>query len=70
MISLAILGHGVVGSGVAEILLGNADGVAAKAGDSLCLKRILDLRAFPDLPYADRFTTDFQDILQDENDNI
>ncbi|MBQ8751661.1 MAG: homoserine dehydrogenase [Clostridia bacterium] len=65
MISIAILGHGVVGSGVAEILMNNADGVAAKAGDSLQVKRILDLRSFPDLPYAHLFTTEFQDILQD-----
>ena len=66
MIAIAILGHGVVGSGVAEILRHNAEGVAAKAGDTLQLKRILDLRAFPDLPYADLFTTDFQEIVQDE----
>ena len=66
MISIAILGHGVVGSGVAEVLANNADGIAAKAGDSICVKRILDLRTFPDLPYADKFTTDFNDILEDE----
>ena len=65
MISIAILGHGVVGSGVAEVLANNADGIAAKAGDSIEVKRILDLRAFPDLPYADKFTTDFNDILED-----
>ena len=63
MIAVAILGHGVVGSGVAEILRQNAEGVAAKAGDTLQLKRILDLRTFPELPYADLFTTDFQEIL-------
>ena len=65
MIAVAILGHGVVGSGVAEILRQNAEGIAAKAGDTLQLKRILDLRSFPELPYADLFTTDFQDILRD-----
>ena len=65
MISIAILGHGVVGSGVAEVLANNADGIAAKAGDSICVKRILDLRTFPDLPYADKFTTVFNDILED-----
>ena len=70
MIAIAILGHGVVGSGVAEILRHNAEGVAAKAGDTLQLKRILDLRAFPDLPYADLFTTDFNDILEDEEIRI
>lgn len=65
MISVAILGHGVVGSGVAEVLLQNADTITRKAGDSLVVKRILDLRTFPDLPYADLFTTEFETILQD-----
>lgn len=70
MISVAILGHGVVGSGVAEILLNNAETVANKAGDTLVLKRILDLRTFPELSYADRFTTDFNTILQDDEIRI
>ena len=65
MISVAILGHGVVGSGVAEVLTTNAKGIAAKAGDSIEVKRILDLRSFPDLSYADKFTTNFDDILND-----
>ena len=48
MISIAILGHGVVGSGVAEIVLHNQEGVAAKAGVAVQINRILDLRTFPD----------------------
>ena len=47
MIAIAILGHGVVGSGVAEVLRNNAEGIAAKAGQSIEVRRILDLRAFP-----------------------
>lgn len=70
MISVAILGHGVVGSGVAEVLMQNAAHIADKAGDALQVKRILDLRAFPDLPYADLFTTNFDEILQDEDIRI
>ena len=65
MINIAILGHGVVGSGVAEVLHRNGQSIAHKAGDSIAIKRILDLRAFPDLPYADRFTTSFDDIASD-----
>lgn len=70
MINVAVLGHGVVGSGVAEILRNNAAGVARKAGDTVELLRILDLREFPDLPYADRFTKNFDDILQDDRIDI
>ena len=70
MISIAILGHGVVGSGVAEVICNNAAGIAAKAGDAIEVKRILDLRSFPDLPYADKFTTIFDDILNDADIRI
>ena len=70
MIRIAILGHGVVGSGVAEVLLQNRDTITHKAGDTIEVKRILDLRTFPDLPYADRFTTVFDDILGDDEIRI
>ena len=66
MVSIAIMGHGVVGSGVAEVLLTNADSIAKKAGDGIEVKRILDLREFPDSPLADRFTKDFNEILNDD----
>ncbi len=70
MVYVAIMGHGVVGSGVAEVLLKNADSIAKKAGKSIEVKRILDLREFPDSPFADRFTKDFNDILNDEDIRI
>ncbi len=65
MIYVAILGHGVVGSGVAEVLRKNAQSIAHKAGDTIEIRRILDLREFPDSPYAALFTKDFKDILND-----
>lgn len=65
MIYVAILGHGVVGSGVAEVLLKNRSSIAHKVGEELEIRRILDLRDFPDSPYADRFTKNFDEILQD-----
>ncbi len=70
MIAIAILGHGVVGSGVAEVLRTNADSIAKKAGEALAVKRILDLRSFPDLPYADLFTTEFDSIVEDDEIRI
>ncbi len=70
MVSIAIMGHGVVGSGVAEVLLKNADSIAKKAGDAIEVKRILDLREFPDSPLADRFTKDFNDIVNDSEIRI
>lgn len=65
MISIAIMGYGVVGSGVAEVLLKNAKNITRKAGEEIAVQRILDLRAFPDSPLADRFTTRFEDIVED-----
>ncbi len=65
MISVAILGHGVVGSGVAEILLTHKQKLFAHVGEEIYIKHILDLREFPDSPLADRFTKNFEDIIND-----
>ncbi len=65
MMKVAIMGHGVVGCGVAEVLHGNAAHIAHKAGDTIEIKRILDLREFPDCSYADLFTKSFEDIVSD-----
>ena len=70
MIQVAILGHGVVGSGVAEVLRKNAAGIAHKAGDAIEITRTLDLREFPETPYADLFTKNFDDILHDADIRI
>ncbi len=70
MVSIAIMGHGVVGSGVAEVLLKNTDSIAKKAGKQIEVKRILDLREFPDSPLADRFTKDFNEIVSDSEISI
>lgn len=67
MINVAIMGHGVVGSGVAEILINHADRIAAKAQTKVNVKYILDLRDFPDLSYSDKFIKDFDTILNDDS---
>lgn len=67
MINVAIMGHGVVGSGVAEILINHADRVAFKAQTQVNVKYILDLRDFPDLSYSDKFIKDFNTILNDDS---
>lgn len=67
MINVAIMGHGVVGSGVAEILINHADRITAKAQTPVNVKYILDLRDFPGLSYSDKFIKDFNIILNDDN---
>jgi homoserine dehydrogenase len=65
MISVAIMGHGVVGSGVAEIITTHKKKLFSSIGEEVYVKHILDLREFPDSPLADRFTKNFDDILND-----
>ncbi len=66
MIQVAILGHGVVGSGVAEILLTHKESLQKKVHEEISIKRILDLRDFPGLSYSDKFTKNFEDIVNDD----
>lgn len=70
MAKIAVLGHGVVGSGVCEVIEENQDSIIRRAGQPIEVKRILDLRDFDDLPYCDKFTKDFNDILNDDEISI
>ena len=65
MINVAILGFGVVGSGVAEVLATNARHIDEKVDNPVRLKYILDVRDFPDSPFADKVIHDFSMIEQD-----
>ena len=67
MINVAIMGHGVVGSGVAEILINHSDRITQKAHTDVNVKYILDLRDFPDSPYSEKFIKDFNTILDDDS---
>ena len=65
MQKIAVLGYGVVGSGTVEVFYKNKENLEKKAGEELDIKYILDLRDFPDSPYADKFVKDFNVILND-----
>ena len=70
MKKIAILGFGVVGSGVAEVLTQNKDIIEKKLGESIEIKYILDLRDFPDSPFAYKVIHDFNLILNDPEISI
>lgn len=70
MVNVAILGFGVVGSGVAEVLAKNGDHIDKKVDNLIRLKYILDVRDFPDSPFADKFVKDFSVIEDDPDVNI
>lgn len=65
MIKAAVLGFGTVGSGVVELFDINRASVARRVPEGVEVKYILDLREFPDSPYADRVVHDFNIILED-----
>ena len=65
MMHIALLGFGTVGSGTAEVLTSNKSMIEAYIGDEINIKYILDLREFPDSPFADRIVHDFDTILND-----
>ena len=70
MIDIAIMGHGVVGSGVAEILINHNERVSSRVKEDINVKYILDLRDFDSLDYSDKFTKDFNEILNDNSVSV
>lgn len=62
---VAIMGYGTIGSGVAEILRVNHDIIAKRAGVSLELKYVLDLRSFPQDPVEKLIVNDYRIIRDD-----
>ena len=70
MVEIAIMGFGVVGSGVGEVLREHAESIARRAKEEIYIKYILDLRDFPDSPFAGRFIKDFNTILNDPDIRI
>lgn len=65
MDKLAVLGCGVVGSGVVELFAKNQALIEKRCGKKLQMAYILDLRDFPDRPYADLLVKNIDPILAD-----
>ena len=65
MKKIAVLGYGVVGSGVVELFYRNQKKIENNTGEKLEIGYILDLREFPGDPYEDRVVHDIQVILDD-----
>lgn len=66
MKNVAVLGYGVVGSGTVELFEKNRESINAKVGRDCDIKYIVDLRDFPNSPFADRFVKDFNTVLEDD----
>ncbi len=70
MVQIAIMGYGVVGSGVAEVIQTHKTSLKSHSKNVIDVKYILDLRKFPDSPFADCFTDNFSDIASDDEVKI
>ena len=68
--NIAILGFGVVGSGVAEVIKNNSDSILKNSNVSLKVARILDIRDFSGNEYENIITNNFDDILNDDSIGI
>ena len=70
MISIAILGFGNIGSGVAEVLERNMGKIKNAVGDDISIKYVLDKRDLSDTDYADRVASGIDEILNDPEVSI
>ncbi len=66
---IAVMGFGVVGSGVGEIISNSPDSLKKRCGEEIEITKILDLRDFPDSKFK-CFTKNFEDILNDDEIGI
>ena len=65
MVGVAVIGYGVVGSGVVELLDKNNKLFEKKAGQTVECKYILDIRDFPGDKYESKHIKDFDIIIND-----
>ena len=70
MINIAILGFGTVGGGVAEVIEAGYNLICKEVHEEIYIKYILDMRDFPDSPYADRVVHDFSVILNESDEML
>ena len=68
MTNVAILGYGTVGSGVYEVIQNTVK--ADRLQEKLNVTHILDIREFPELPYANLFTKNIEDIISSDVDIV
>ena len=65
MVNIAILGFGVIGSGVADIISQNYELIKKHVLEDINIKYIVDLREFKGHKLESRFTKDFKVVLND-----
>ena len=67
---VAIIGYGVVGSGVAEVIRKNGKSIADRAGEPIRVKKILDIRDLPEGPDKELLTKEPDEVFNDPDIKI
>lgn len=70
MINVAVLGYGVVGSGVVEIIKKNNSSISKRAGENIQVKKMLDIRDFPEGPDSGILTKNPEEVFNDDSISI
>jgi homoserine dehydrogenase len=70
MVNVAILGFGVVGSGVAEVIAMNEKQLEKHLGEPIRVKKILDVRDFSESPFSALITKDADEIFEDKDISV
>ncbi len=70
MLNIAVLGYGVVGSGVVDLIQQKNPGIKSRLGKGITVKKILDIRDFSNDPNKELITQNPDEILQDESIRI
>ncbi|MCX7747645.1 MAG: homoserine dehydrogenase [Clostridia bacterium] len=70
MVNVAVLGYGVVGSGVVEVIKKNGSSISKRAGEEITVKKVLDIRDFKDSPDQEILTKNSEDVFEDDSISI
>jgi len=62
---IAVMGYGVVGSGVVEAFYNSLDGISRKINHNVDIKYILDIVKHSGTPFDEKFISDFELIVKD-----
>lgn len=70
MVYIAVLGYGVVGSGVVELIGKNSKSISARSGEEIVVKKVLDIRDFEDCSDKHLLTKNAEDVFEDAEISI
>lgn len=70
MMNVAVLGYGVVGSGVVEVIKRNSESIKQRAGKEIKVKWIVDIRDFKNDPDWHLFTKNADDAFNDKSVDV